>query len=128
MLEVERRMKAKDVIGILDAAVVERGCTPEFIRSDNGPEFVALAVQEWIKKTRFQNPLHQTRQSMAERLRREFPQPVPGRVFEPGSFRIGVEGQSARQRLPAALHPRASAFIDGLPDACRVCVAFNQPI
>ena len=103
MLEVERRMKAKDVIGILDAAVVERGCTPEFIRSDNGPEFVALAVQEWIKKTRFQNPLHQTRQSMAERLRREFPQPVPGRVFEPGSFRIGVEGQSARQRLPAAV-------------------------
>ena len=53
MLEVERRMKAKDVIGILDAAVVERGCTPEFIRSDNGPEFVALAVQEWIKKRGF---------------------------------------------------------------------------
>ena len=46
VLEVERRMKAKDVIGILDAAVAERGCTPEFIRSENGPEFVALAVQE----------------------------------------------------------------------------------
>jgi putative transposase len=47
-LEVERRMESKDVIRILDTAVSERGGPPEFIRSDNGPEFVALAVQEWI--------------------------------------------------------------------------------
>ncbi|MEP6671432.1 MAG: IS3 family transposase [Chthoniobacter sp.] len=53
-LEVERRMEAKDVIRILDAAVVARGCVPEFIRSDNGPEFVALAVQEWIARRGFQ--------------------------------------------------------------------------
>ena len=33
-LEVERRMEAKEVIRILDAAVVERGSAPEFIRSD----------------------------------------------------------------------------------------------
>ena len=37
-LEVERRMEAKDVIRILEAAVLTRGCVPEFIRSDNGPE------------------------------------------------------------------------------------------
>jgi len=36
-LEVERRMEAKDVIRILDEAVLARGCAPEFIRSDNGP-------------------------------------------------------------------------------------------
>lgn len=52
-LEVERRMEAKDVIRILDAAVEERGGAPEFIRSDNGPEFVALAVQAWIEKRGF---------------------------------------------------------------------------
>ena len=52
-LEVERRMEAKDVIRILEAAVVERGCAPQFIRSDNGPEFVALAVQEWIERRGF---------------------------------------------------------------------------
>ncbi|MEO6739322.1 MAG: DDE-type integrase/transposase/recombinase [Chthoniobacteraceae bacterium] len=44
-LEVERRMEAKDVIRILDVAVAARGCVPEFIRSDNGPEFVALAIR-----------------------------------------------------------------------------------
>ena len=37
-LEVERRMEAKDVIRILEAAVVARGCVPDYIRSDNSPE------------------------------------------------------------------------------------------
>ena len=52
-LEVERRMESADVIRILDAAVIARGRAPEFIRSDNGPEFIALAVQEWIEKRGF---------------------------------------------------------------------------
>jgi putative transposase len=52
-LEVERRMEAKDVIRILDAAVIERGSAPEYIRSDNGPEFIAKAVQDWIKERGF---------------------------------------------------------------------------
>lgn len=52
-LEVERRMEARDVIRILDAAVIERGGPPQFIRSDNGPEFIALAVQEWIERRGF---------------------------------------------------------------------------
>jgi putative transposase len=52
-LEVERRMEAKDVIRILDAAVAERGSAPEFIRSDNGPELIARSVQEWIARRGF---------------------------------------------------------------------------
>ena len=52
-LEVERRMEAREVIRILDAAVTERDGPPEFIRSDNGPEFVALAVQDWIARRGF---------------------------------------------------------------------------
>ena len=52
-LEVERRMESKDVIRILEEAVLARGSAPEFIRSDNGPEFVALAVQDWIQRRGF---------------------------------------------------------------------------
>ena len=52
-LEVERRMESTDVIRILDAAVAARGSAPEFIRSDNGPEFIALAVQEWVERRGF---------------------------------------------------------------------------
>lgn len=52
-LEVERRMESADVIRILDAAVAERGTAPDFIRSDNGPEFIAAAVQAWILERGF---------------------------------------------------------------------------
>jgi transposase InsO family protein len=52
-LEVERRMEAKEVIRILEAAVLARGGPPTFIRSDNGPEFVALAVKDWIERRGF---------------------------------------------------------------------------
>jgi putative transposase len=53
-LEVERTMEAADVIRILDQAVAARGQVPEYIRSDNGPEFVAAAVQDWIARRGFQ--------------------------------------------------------------------------
>lgn len=53
-LEVERRMKAVDVIRILEAAVEARGVAPAYIRSDNGPEFIALAVQKWVEQRGFQ--------------------------------------------------------------------------
>ena len=52
-LEVERRMDAKDVVRVLAAAVAERGA-PAYIRSDNGPEFIAKDVREWISSQGFQ--------------------------------------------------------------------------
>jgi len=47
-LEVERQMEAKDVVRVLAAAVAERG-VPAYIRSDNGPEFIAKAVRKWSR-------------------------------------------------------------------------------
>ena len=41
------RRKATDVIDVLSDLFILRG-VPGHIRSDNGPEFVAKAVQEWI--------------------------------------------------------------------------------
>ena len=46
-------MESKGVIRILDAAVAERGSAPEFIRPDNGSEFIALAVQDWVARRGF---------------------------------------------------------------------------
>jgi len=48
-LEVEYSIPARRVIDILERVVEERGA-PEFIRSDNGPEFIARAVKAWIEK------------------------------------------------------------------------------
>src|SRR6185437_13782041 len=46
-IRVSRRLKSVDVIDVLSDLFILRG-VPEHIRSDNGPEFVAQAVQEWI--------------------------------------------------------------------------------
>jgi len=46
-IRVSRRLKSIDVIDVLSDLFILRG-VPGFIRSDNGPEFVAQAVQDWI--------------------------------------------------------------------------------
>ena len=45
---VARSIKAKDVIDVLADVMAERG-SPAYIRSDNGPEFIATAVTKWLK-------------------------------------------------------------------------------
>lgn len=44
---VDRSIPSIQVINLLEWLFLTRG-TPEYIRSDNGPEFVAQAVQEWL--------------------------------------------------------------------------------
>ena len=46
-IRVSRKLKAIDVIDVLSDLFILRG-VPAHIRSDNGPEFVAKAVREWI--------------------------------------------------------------------------------
>lgn len=46
-IEVATRMRAGHVIQVLERVIRERG-TPDYLRSDNGPEFVAQAVQQWL--------------------------------------------------------------------------------
>jgi putative transposase len=46
-IRINRKLKAIDVIDVLSDLFILRGI-PGHIRSDNGPEFVAKAVQDWI--------------------------------------------------------------------------------
>jgi putative transposase len=46
-IRVNRKLKAVDVIDVLSDLFILRG-VPGHIRSDNGAEFIAKAVQEWI--------------------------------------------------------------------------------
>jgi transposase InsO family protein len=47
-IRVARKLKATDVIDVLSDLFILRG-VPAHIRSDNGPEFVAKGVQDWIR-------------------------------------------------------------------------------
>ena len=46
-IRVERKLNSLDVIDVLTDQFILRG-VPLFIRSDNGPEFIAEAVRKWI--------------------------------------------------------------------------------
>lgn len=46
-IRVRRKLSSVDVIDVLTDLFILRG-SPAFVRSDNGPEFVAEAVRRWI--------------------------------------------------------------------------------
>ncbi len=48
-VEVARKQNSRDVLRMLAGLMLRHGI-PKHIRSDNGPEFVAKAVREWLSK------------------------------------------------------------------------------
>lgn len=48
-IDVERRLNSEDVLVRLADLFVRRG-TPGYLRSDNGSEFTALAVRDWLQR------------------------------------------------------------------------------
>ena len=51
---MERSITAQDVIETLNRLFTERG-EPYYIRSDNGPEFVAKAIKHWLEASGVEN-------------------------------------------------------------------------
>lgn len=49
VLRADRALKSRDVLEWLQKAVQEHGA-PDYLRSDNGPEFIATVVQRWLKE------------------------------------------------------------------------------
>jgi putative transposase len=47
VIEVGRSIRSKDVIAVLEYLFMVRGA-PGYIRSDNGPEFIADAIKRWL--------------------------------------------------------------------------------
>ncbi len=47
-IDIERSITAEDVVETLASLFRRRG-EPSFIRSDNGPEFVAKAIKQWLE-------------------------------------------------------------------------------
>lgn len=46
-IRVDRRLNSRDVLDVLGELFVRHGA-PEHIRSDNGPELIAIALREWL--------------------------------------------------------------------------------
>ena len=46
---VDRKLNSQNVLDVLTDLFIIRG-SPEYIRSDNGPEFVAKSVRNWLSE------------------------------------------------------------------------------
>jgi putative transposase len=50
VIEVATSLPATAVSAVLERVIVQRGCAPTYLRSDNGPEFVALAIRGFLHR------------------------------------------------------------------------------
>jgi putative transposase len=48
-VEVARRIDADRTVSVLERIVATRGCSPELVRMDNGPELTANALRDWCR-------------------------------------------------------------------------------
>jgi len=51
VLRVDRALRSQDVLAWLQKAIEQHGA-PEYLRSDNGSEFIARIVQQWLAENR----------------------------------------------------------------------------
>jgi hypothetical protein len=63
-------IRAVDAITVLEAAIQRYG-PPQYLRSDNGPEFIAQAIQDWLKSRSVQKRLYSTRSTLGTGLYRK---------------------------------------------------------
>jgi putative transposase len=100
-LETERSITAEDVVETLGRLFAERGA-PSFIRSDNGPEFMAKALKRWLAssgvETLYIEPSEAS--SVGERLLGDVHKPHARRALEQGGVCQFEGGESTGRRLP----------------------------
>ena len=133
-IRVARKLKATDVIDVLSDLFLLRG-VPGHIRSDNGPEFVAKAVQGWITAVGARtayiapgSPLQGHHRgpdpcgtgstallSMGERLHRELQRPAPRRAARRRDLLQLARGPGGDRGLAAPLQRGAPACFARLP-------------
>ena len=91
-IRVKRKLNSAEVIDALTDLFILRG-VPAYLRSDNGPEFIALAVRDWDCSCCSQDRLHRARVPMGERLLRKLQRSVQGRTAEREVFYSLKEAQ-----------------------------------
>ena len=98
-IRVARRLSSQEVIDTLAEVMLVKGI-PEYLRSDNGPEFVARELRHWLAKPGHGNAVHRTGKSMGKRLLRELQRETAGGMLEWRDL-LFAEGGADRHRAVA---------------------------
>ena len=83
-IHMQRKLKHDDVLAVLTELFTRHG-PPEHIRSDNGSEFTAIAVREWLEKvkvkTLYITPVHPGRTAIMKVLTVSSAELLNGEIF-----------------------------------------------
>ena len=115
-IRVDRKLNSTDVIDVLSDLFILRG-VPGHIRSDNGPEFIAKAVREWIAavgaKTAYIEPGSPWENGYCE----SFNSKLRDELLNGEIFYSARGGQGHHRELAAPLQHRPTALIARLQTA-----------
>ena len=75
-IQVERQITAAQVLGVLEQAMIQYG-VPGYIRSDNGPEFIATNIQQWLRDNQIKAIYIDPDSPCKKWIYRKFSQPFP---------------------------------------------------
>ena len=93
---VARKIRAHDVLEVLADLFVRHG-PPEYLRSDNGPEFSAKLVRRWLGCVGVEMLFIEPGSPWGERLQRELQRQAQGRAVERGDLLlVGAGGRAGR--------------------------------
>ena len=102
---VARKIRAHDVLEVLADLFVRHG-PPEYLRSDNGPEFSAKLVRRWLGRVGVEDALYRAGQPVGERLQRELQRQAQGRAVERGDLLLVGGGGRAGRAMEARVQYR----------------------
>ena len=115
-IRVKHRLNSTGALETLADVMILRG-PPPYVRADNGPEFMALALREWIGCRRFSNRPHRTRQPLGERLLRQLQQQAPRRTARGRSLLWCGRSPGSDRGLAGPLQQRAPSQFAGISTA-----------
>ena len=118
-LEVGTSFTSKDVQHVLAQVFLNRQ-PPVFIRSDNGPEFIARDLAAWLLAQGVQTKHVEPGRPVAERLRRELSRTLPGRMPQHGTLPLATSSSDRCEGMAAFLQSQTSAFQPRLFDPRRI--------
>ena len=118
VLRPERPIGSHDVIALVQAAIAAHDA-PQFIRSDNGPEFIAKDLQRWLAeqniKTIYITPASPWENGFVESFHSYIVSlALPRRVPQPRAAADALRGARRHRRLPPGIQRPAPAQIAGL--------------
>lgn len=128
MIRVERKLNSTDVLDALTDLFILRG-PPEYIRSDNGPEFIAKKLRDWIAavgaKTAYIEPGSPWENGFACSLEpmaftcsmRKLQCPVPRRTAQRRNLLPPSGSPNPDRAMAHSLQHRQAAQLFGLPSA-----------